>query len=167
MAVITDTTCLLIRIRTACTFQKSFNMSTSSIHELLHGALLEIRRAWQNTSWSLAAMIVTGSLVVVLLADYASMLRLRAKLPPVSFPFPIVGNVLQLPKKTPWYKFEEWSKQYDNPLITVWFDRRPTITLNDAWTASDLNEKRANIYSSRPRFEVPGKVMGYETWNQT
>jgi hypothetical protein len=117
--------------------------------------------------WEQVLATLLGFLTLVLLVDYARMLQLRSKLPPGPFPLPIVGNVLQLPKVKPWYKFEEWSKKYNNPLITVWFGRRASVILNDAWTASDLFEKRANIYSSRPTFEVPGRVMGYETCNQT
>jgi hypothetical protein len=117
--------------------------------------------------WIQAFVTLFGFLTLALIVDYLRMLRLRQKLPPGPFPLPIVGNVLQLPKVKPWYKFEEWSKQYDNPLITIWFGRRASVILNDAWTASDLFEKRANIYSSRPTFEVAGRVMGYETCNQT
>ena len=72
----------------------------------------------------------------------------------------------QFPKEKPWYKFEEWSKKYNNPVITVWIGRNPIVVLNDAWTASDLMDKRANIYSSRPVFQVPGRLMGGAEWDQ-
>jgi len=54
-----------------------------------------------------------------------------------------------------WYKFEEWSNKY-GPMITVWIGRSPVLVLNDAWTVSDLMDKRANVYSSRPAFPIPG-----------
>jgi len=110
------------------------------------------------------ALFVGG---IVLAIDYARMLRLRAKMPPGPFPLPIVGNVLQLPKCKPWYRFEEWATKFDSPIITVWFGRNPTVVLNDAWTASDLMDKRANIYSSRPTFVIPGVLMDGENSNQT
>lgn len=86
---------------------------------------------------------------------------------PGPFPLPIVGNVMQLPKAKPWYRFEEWANKYNNPLTTVWFGRHPTVVLNDAWTASDLMDKRANNYSSRPVFQVPGELMEGRLYNQT
>lgn len=112
-------------------------------------------------------LIVVAVVVFAVLVDYARMLRLRAKMAPGPFPLPIVGNVLQLPKVKCWYRFEDWAKQYGSPVITVWFGRSPTVILNDAWTASDLMDKRANIYSSRPTFQVPGRLMAGEKYNQT
>lgn len=74
--------------------------------------------------------------------------------PPGPFPYPIVGNTFQLPANKPWIHFEELSKKYKNPLITYWIGRNPTIWINDAWTASELLDKRAGIYCSRPRMLV-------------
>jgi len=34
-----------------------------------------------------------------------------------------VGNTFQLPDNKPWLWFEELSKKYNNPLITVWIGR--------------------------------------------
>jgi hypothetical protein len=109
---------------------------------------------------------VFGLAILVVLFDYTRILLLRRNLPPGPFPVPIVGNVLQLPKRKPWIAFEEWSRYYNDPLITVWIGRAPSIFVNDAWTASDLMEKRANIYSSRPRHVVLGEILGNQK-NQT
>lgn len=105
-------------------------------------------------------------IVVAILVDYVRILRVRCKLPPGPFPLPIVGNVLQPPKSKPWIMFEKWSQQYGDPLITVWIGRVPSIFVNDAWAASDLMEKRANIYSSRPRHVVLGDLLGNSNCNQ-
>lgn len=59
-----------------------------------------------------------------------------------------------LPDHKPWLWFEALSKQYHAPLVTVWIGRNPTVWLNDAWAASDLLDKRAGVYSSRPRMLV-------------
>ncbi|RYO98326.1 hypothetical protein DL764_007127 [Monosporascus ibericus] len=66
----------------------------------------------------------------------------------------VVGNTFMLPDCKPWIWFEELSKQYKAELITIWIGRNPTIWINDAWAASDLFEKRAGVYSSRPRMLV-------------
>jgi hypothetical protein len=121
----------------------------------------------QSLDVQYAAVVLLLLGVFAVLVDYAWMLRLRGKMPPGPFPLPIIGNVLQLPKRKCWYRFEDWAKAYNSPIITVWFGRWPTVILNDAWTASDLMDKRANIYSSRPTFQVPGRLMDGEKNNQT
>jgi hypothetical protein len=92
--------------------------------------------------------------VLLVLVDYVRVLRIRQKLPPGPFPFPLVGNFFQIPKLKPWIEFEQWSKHYNNPMFTIWQGHRPTIMCNDIWTISDLLDKRANIYSSRPHMYV-------------
>ncbi|KNG45430.1 cytochrome p450 [Stemphylium lycopersici] len=98
------------------------------------------------------AVFVAATLVV--LADYVWMLYTRSKMPPGPFPYPIVGNTFQLPDNKPWIYFETLSKRYNTPLITYWIGRNPTVWINDAWTASELLDKRAGIYCSRPRMLV-------------
>lgn len=115
----------------------------------------------------MALLAMVGFTVIVILIDYARVLLLRRQLPPGPFPLPIVGNVLQLPKSKPWIIFEKWSQDYNDPLITVWVGRAPSIIVNDAWTASELMEKRANIYSSRPRHVVLGDMLNNTDTNQT
>ncbi|KAK6842968.1 hypothetical protein PG995_001982 [Apiospora arundinis] len=92
--------------------------------------------------------------ILGLIVDYGHMLWLRSKLPPGPRPWPIVGNTFMLPDTKPWFWFEELSKKYEAPLITIWVGRNPTIWICDAWAASDLFEKKAGIYSSRPRMIV-------------
>jgi Cytochrome P450 len=121
----------------------------------------------RDVSWSTVLIALVAIPAIALIIDYGRILFLRQRMPPGPFPWPIFGNVFQFPKEKPWYKFEEWSQKYNDPVITVWIGRSPTVVLNDAWTASELMDKRANIYSSRPRLPVPGIVMGGESWAQT
>jgi hypothetical protein len=111
---------------------------------------------------AIALLLFLGMVFV----GYVRMLLLRRKLPPGPFPLPIVGNVLQLPKSKPWLQFQKWSQEYGDGLLTVWIGRTPTVICNDAWSASDLLEKRSNIYSSRPRYVVFGDVSGQSSTNQ-
>jgi Cytochrome P450 len=120
-----------------------------------------------STTWVAAAALVFCFLLVGVVVDYAKMLYLRSRMPPGPLPLPIIGNVLQLPKQKPWIRFEEWSKKYNDPLITVWIGRSPKIVVNDAWAASELMDKRANIYSSRPVFQMSGRVQQGDKWAQT
>ncbi|CAI4212018.1 unnamed protein product [Parascedosporium putredinis] len=102
------------------------------------------------------ATVAAGAAIVAV--DYARMLRLRSKMPPGPFPLPIVGNTLSLPKNKPWLLFEELSKKYDAPVITFWIGRNPTVWINDAWSAQEIFEKKAQIYSSRPHMVVFGEL---------
>ena len=95
---------------------------------------------------------------IAVLVDYVRMLNLWRKMPPGPFPLPIIGNTFSLPDKKPWMYFEKLSQYYNAPLITFWIGRNPTVWLNDAWCASELLDKRAGIYSSRPHMVVFGDL---------
>lgn len=114
----------------------------------------------------LAALVALAGITIVTV-NYVKVLSLRRRLPPGPFPLPIVGNHYHIPHPKPWIKFEEWSRQYDNPMITIWLGSKPVIVLNDAWTASDLLEKRADIYSSRPHMIAMGDLINATETNQT
>src|SRR5262245_31821017 len=95
---------------------------------------------------------------LVVLVDYVRVLLLRRRLPPGPLPCPVFGNYFITPAKKPWIIWKRWAKYYDSPMITVWNGHRPCIICNDAWTASDLLEKRAAIYSSRPLMPSMGDM---------
>lgn len=104
------------------------------------------------------SVILTGFLYI--LTDYVRVLRIRQKLPPGPFPLPLVGNHFHIKLPRPWLYMTELAKQYDSPMITLWQGHRPMIICNDAWTVTDLLDKRANIYSSRPRMVMLGDARG-------
>lgn len=110
-----------------------------------------------------AALIGVGALVI----DYSRVLIRRRKLPPGPFPWPFFGNHFQIPKERPWIEWEHWAKHYDSPLLTIWLGNEPRIIVSDAWTASDLMEKRADIWSSRPRLIAMGDAINATNTNQT
>lgn len=115
-----------------------------------------------------ARLLAVGALALTCIVsyNYIRVLLLRRKLPPGPFPLPVIGNHFRIPYFQPWVKFEEWSRRFGDPMITIWLGSRPVIVLNDAWTASDLLEKRADVYSSRPRFVAMGELTGAATTNQ-
>ncbi|KAJ4176540.1 hypothetical protein NW755_014354 [Fusarium falciforme] len=42
-------------------------------------------------------------------------------------------------------------------MITIWYGHKPSIVCNDIWTITDLCDKRASIYSSRPPMVMLGE----------
>ncbi|KAF2834780.1 putative cytochrome P450 [Patellaria atrata CBS 101060] len=92
--------------------------------------------------------------LAISIVDYGYMLWLHWKMPPGPLPLPIIGNTHQLPDNKPWLLFEKLAQDYKTPIITFWIGRNPTVWINDAWAASDLLDRRANIYCSRPRMIV-------------
>lgn len=111
--------------------------------------------------------ILAGMAVAAILADWVRMLVMRRRLPPGPFPLPLVGNHFQTPKVKPWITWEKWAKDYDAPLMTLWIGRHPRIIISDAWVASELLEKKSDIFSSRPRLVLMGDVINCTTTNQT
>ncbi|KAH8787271.1 putative cytochrome P450, partial [Hyaloscypha finlandica] len=103
-------------------------------------------------------LIFLGIIALIILADYAHMIYLHFKMPPGPWPLPIVGNTYSLPDNKPWIYFEELSKKYHAPVITFWIGRNPTVWICDAWAASEIMDKRAGIYCSRPRMVVFGEL---------
>ncbi|KAF7189160.1 Cytochrome P450 monooxygenase [Pseudocercospora fuligena] len=111
------------------------------------------------------ALTIVGILWISI--DYLRVLWLRRKLPPGPFPLPLIGNHLDMRMKRPWRHWEKLSFEiYRNPMITLWNGHRPVICCNDAWTVSDMFEKRATIYSSRPRMVMMGDMTNTTNHNQ-
>ncbi|KAF9873021.1 hypothetical protein CkaCkLH20_09531 [Colletotrichum karsti] len=105
--------------------------------------------------------------VSAILLDWSYMLWRRRKLPPGPLPLPIVGNHFQTPSVKPWITWEKWAKKYNTPMLTLWIGRQPRIILSDAWVASELLEKNAATFSSRPRLVAMGDALNCTTTNQT
>jgi hypothetical protein len=87
---------------------------------------------------------------VVFLIYVVHQKRRRAKLPPGPPRLPLIGNLHQAPAEAPWITFGKWIQQY-GPLVSLDFGGTDVILIGDYDTARDLLDKRATIYSSRPR----------------
>ncbi|KAL2402864.1 Cytochrome P450 monooxygenase [Exophiala dermatitidis] len=127
---------------------------------------------WADVFFNTANVIKLSIICIVaipfswILVDYARVLRLRRKMPPGPFPLPLFGNFFTIPKVKPWIDFEKWAQYYNDPMITLWQGHNPTIMCNDSWTISELLDKRANIYSSRPHMIAMGDMLGATDSNQ-
>ncbi|KAN0125466.1 Cytochrome P450 [Lactarius tabidus] len=79
------------------------------------------------------------------------------KLPPGPRGYPIIGNVLEL-RSQQWLKFTEWRKQFGD-VIYLNAAGQPMVILNSQKVAADLLDRRAGIYSDRPRNIVASDIM--------
>ncbi|KAL4886712.1 cytochrome P450 [Aspergillus karnatakaensis] len=121
---------------------------------LVQGQRILTHPAWNKIDFPTVIPAVGIILALALFMDYRYMIYLHFQMPPGPFPLPLIGNTHLLPPEKPWIYFEQLSKEYSSPLITFWTGRRPTIWICDAWTASEILDKRAAIYASRPRMVV-------------
>ncbi|KAK0126722.1 hypothetical protein ONS95_008303 [Cadophora gregata] len=126
-------------------------------------ALSHLHQLAGGLTFSHVALIFIAASAALLIIDYTRMLLLRRKMPPGPFPLPIIGNTHLLPDRKPWIYFETLSKQYNSGIITFWIGRNPTVWLNDSKSASDLLDKRAATFSSRPRMIVFGELAFDQT----
>lgn len=128
---------------------------------------IEVVLGWITVSklWAVLLFILAAPLLTILI-DYLRVLRARQKLPPGPFPLPLFGNFFAIPTIKPWITFEKWATHYKSPLITIWQGSRPMVLCNDAWSISELLEKRASIYSSRPQMICMGDVIEATENNQ-
>lgn len=132
-------------------------MTTEIQHRSSVVALISWAIATPNRAVAILVSLVVGYLVLIALRQYPRVLIQRRSLPPGPFPWPIVGNHFQIKLPRPWLYLSDLSKQYNSPMITIWYGHKPSIVCNDIWTITDLCDKRASIYSSRPPMVMLGE----------
>lgn len=64
-----------------------------------------------------------------------------------------------MPLSHHWNTFTTWGKKY-GPVTFVNIVGKPIIVLNNHEAAVELLDKRASIYSDRPRFVMAGELCG-------
>ncbi|PVH96094.1 cytochrome P450 [Periconia macrospinosa] len=89
---------------------------------------------------------------------YAVRRRRRSKLPPGPPRLPLLGNLLQAPKASPWILFQKWAQEY-GPLVSVDFGGTIVILISDYDIAKELLDKRASTYSARPRMVMASELI--------
>ncbi|KAF8258555.1 cytochrome P450 [Lactarius quietus] len=73
--------------------------------------------------------------------------------PPGPPGWPIIGNLLDISPSSPWLSYTEFSKKYGH-IVSYRVFGQDIIVLNTITAIKDLLEKRGNIYSDRPDFQI-------------
>ncbi|TFY83423.1 hypothetical protein EWM64_g589 [Hericium alpestre] len=73
--------------------------------------------------------------------------------PPGPKALPIIGNLLDIPKETPWVTYTAWAKQYDD-VISVTAFGKVIVVVNSAKAAKEVFERRGTRYMDRPRVPI-------------
>ncbi|THU90575.1 hypothetical protein K435DRAFT_864148 [Dendrothele bispora CBS 962.96] len=82
---------------------------------------------------------------------------LKGKPPPGPWGFPIVGNIFQVSTEA-WKEFAQWKKEY-GPIVYINLAGKDMVILNSHKAAVDLLDRRAAIYSDRPRNIVASEIL--------
>ncbi|KAF9442561.1 cytochrome P450 [Macrolepiota fuliginosa MF-IS2] len=87
----------------------------------------------------------------------------RLPYPPGPKGYPIIGILLNAPMFSPWLEYDKWFKIYGD---MIYFEilGQPFLVLGSPRRTSDLFEKRATIYSDRPRMIMVMEMLGW-TYN--
>nr|WGN96443.1 cytochrome P450 AspF [Aspergillus sp.] len=80
-------------------------------------------------------------------------------LPPGPRALPIIGNLHQAPKRSPWKKYREWSRTY-GPIFTLKNGSALTIVFSSAKLIKEHLERKNTVYSHRPYIELFDRVNG-------
>ncbi|THH07896.1 hypothetical protein EW146_g9173 [Bondarzewia mesenterica] len=111
--------------------------------------------AISRTVWTNVAVDVAGIVVALFLTK--AYLRRRTRnglpLPPGPKPLPVIGNLLDVPRKQPaWLVYEQWGKKYGD-IMSITVLGQTIVILNSPTIAKELLDKRGAKYSDRP--EIP------------
>ncbi|KIM36078.1 hypothetical protein M413DRAFT_449400 [Hebeloma cylindrosporum] len=101
---------------------------------------------------SLLALVTAYFLTKFLLSN-----NVKGPLPPGPRGLPVLGNIFQIPKFQ-WLKYTEWMEVY-GPIFSLNFAGSRVIVVNTHEVATDLMERRSNIYSSRPRLIMGSEIL--------
>ncbi|OCH88434.1 cytochrome P450 [Obba rivulosa] len=99
--------------------------------------------------WTIANVLVG---LVACIAVYASLIRKHTlrnhTCPPGPQGWPVIGNMLDIPREKPWETYIEWSKKY-GPIVHMEVFGQPMMVLNTAKAAYEILDARSANYSDR------------------
>ncbi|EJT97963.1 cytochrome P450 [Dacryopinax primogenitus] len=84
----------------------------------------------------------------------------RLPLSPGPKPYPIIGNMLDMPKEYAWMAFSRWKKLHGDMIYLTVLGRK-FLVVNSLETAAYFLERRSSIYSGRMRFVFSGELCAH------
>ncbi|KAF8258559.1 cytochrome P450 [Lactarius quietus] len=101
--------------------------------------------------------IIDVAILLSFLIAFRSTQRYRRRrglrYPPGPPGWPIIGNLLDISPSSPWLPYTEFSKKYGH-IVSCRVFGQDIILLNTITAIKDIFEKRGNIYSDRPVFQI-------------
>ncbi|KAI0046797.1 cytochrome P450 [Auriscalpium vulgare] len=126
--------------------------ATSAVTRYLQHRVVTLDVLWRNKA------LVVGTLFACLVVSITRYIRSPWRhLPPGPGGFPVLGNILQFRDKR-WLFFK--SKEDYGNVVYLSVAGQPIVVLNSQKAASDLLDRRASIYSDRPRFVMADILSG-------
>ncbi|KAJ7190542.1 cytochrome P450 [Mycena pura] len=103
-----------------------------------------------------------GAAFVIVCCYLVQPRKSRLPLPPGPKKLPLVGNLFDMPRTFEWLTYMEWSKKYNSDILHLDVAGTSIIVLSSTEATNELCEKRAALYSDRPRFPMLNELMGMD-----
>ncbi|KAG2095906.1 cytochrome P450 [Suillus discolor] len=110
-----------------------------------------------NVTW-LDLLYLTGVTVGVYLVKQTVIKKNPAPYPPGPRGWPLIGNVLDMPRIKAWITFTKWGKKYGD-ITHIEVLGRHIIVLNSVKTAMDMMDSKSTLYSDRPVLPMAGELQ--------
>ncbi|KAF7374571.1 O-methylsterigmatocystin oxidoreductase [Mycena sanguinolenta] len=81
--------------------------------------------------------------------------------PPGPSPYPIIGNLCDIPTKLPWVTYRKWGIQYGSDIVHASALGQHIVIVNSVKAAVEILEKRGDLYSDRPVLTMV-ELMGWD-----
>ncbi|GJE97160.1 cytochrome P450 [Phanerochaete sordida] len=111
-----------------------------------------------NIGWLLVSWLLAGVAAAWVLATRFTK---RPHYPPSPDGWPIIGNLLDVPRDNPWLRYAEVGKELGSDIIHFEMLGRHIVVLNTIKVARDLFDKRSDNYSGRPESVMISELSGW------
>ncbi|KAG1800168.1 cytochrome P450 [Suillus subaureus] len=111
-----------------------------------------------NVTW-LDLLCLTG--VGIYLVKQVNIKKNPAPYPPGPRGWPLIDNILDMPRIKPWLTFTEWGQKYGD-ITHIEVLGRHMFVLNSSKTALEMMDSKSTLYSDRPVVPMAGELVGWK-----